>query len=743
MNKQFGIWLSLLAVLALTACSNSTGVTPQTAESLQSRSAQLLRLDYQSIIDNAGRQYFVYLPAGYQQNSEKKWPLMLFLHGNGERGNGLDELDYTLLHGPLYEAWIQKRDLPFIIVVPQLHMFDMAKLSYIANRSRADIPQRLTDGVPPRPDMFPSTKPIAPAEPVSDMSTVPPLLPDGWERAEHDLLAILQNVQTNYNTDASRLYLTGISYGGFGSWFMASKHPQLFAAVAPVVGWGHPDLMPPIAKAQTPLWVFAAGRDSAVNKNYFYPGIETLRQLGHSKVRFSMLEQAEHDAWRQVYAGEDLYNWLLAQQKHSADPAVTVFDQVHVLPMDSNQLLRNQRVVVQGDRIVAVGPSAELALPEGATVIDGAGRYLMPGLAEMHGHVPPLADFSGMPARYLDDVLTLYLAGGVTTVRGMLGHDKQLLLKDDIASGKRLGPTLYLAGPSFNQHTVTSAAQARERVRQHKQQGWDLLKIHPGLNLEHYQAIADEAHKQQIDFAGHVPEAVGIEQAILLGSRTIDHLDGYMAELGGFDKELTAADMAPLVALSKQHNVAVVPTQALWQTIIGASDARQLQTYDELKYMPARVIAGWQRYLQQPGGAYYSGDTAALHAQNRHLLLAELHRAGVTILMGTDAPQLYSVPGLSLRRELPQMAAAGMSNYDILRSGTALVGEYFADKDRFGQVKAGQRADLLLVEGNPLDDLSVLYQPAGVMVRGQWLSRAALDSKLADIAAARQAENKQ
>jgi imidazolonepropionase-like amidohydrolase/poly(3-hydroxybutyrate) depolymerase len=738
MKKQFGIFVLLVAltVLLLAACvsRDSTSAQANTA-------AQLLRLGYQSSIDNTKRQYFVYLPAGYQQNSDKKWPVMLFLHGNGERGNGLDELDYTLLHGPLYEAWVQKRDLPFIIVVPQLQMFDMGKLPYIANRSAADIPKRLTDGVPPRPDMFPSTRPIAPAEPVSDMSTVPQLLPDGWERAEQDVLAMLQNVQANYNTDASRLYLTGISYGGFGSWFMASKHPQLFAAVAPVVGWGHPDLMAPIAKAKTPLWVFAAGRDSAINKNYFYPGIETLRQLGHSNVRFSMLEQAEHDAWRQVYAGQDLYSWLLAQQKQSADSAVTVFDQVHVLPMDSDQVLRNQRVVVQGDRIVDVGPADKLAVPQGATVIDGAGRYLMPGLAEMHGHVPPLADFSGIPARYLDDVLTLYLAGGVTTVRGMLGHDKQLLLKDDIASGKRLGPTLYLAGPSFNQHTVTSPEQARERVRQHKQQGWDLLKIHPGLSLEHYQAIADEAKQQGIDFAGHVPQDVGIEQAILLGSRTIDHLDGYMAALGGFDKELTAADMAPLIALTKANNVAVVPTQALWQTIIGASDPAQLQNYDELKYMPARVISGWQRYLQQPGGAYYSGDTAALHAQNRQRLLRALNEADVTILMGTDAPQLYSVPGLSLRREIPQMAAAGISNYDILRSGTVLVGEYFADKDRFGQVKTGQRADLLLVDGNPLQDLSVLYQPAGVMVRGQWLSRATLDSKLADIAAARLAEN--
>jgi len=311
MKKQIWALVSLFAVtlILLAACVSSDSVQQQA-----NSAAQLLRLDYVSSIDNSNRQYFVYLPVGYQQNSDKKWPVMLFLHGNGERGNGLDELDYTLIHGPLYEAWVQKRDLPFIIVVPQLQMFNMGQVSYIANRSRADIPKRLTDGIPPRPDMFASIRPIAPAEPVSDMSAVPPLLPDGWEHAEQDLLAILQNVQASYNTDGSRLYLTGISYGGFGSWFMASKHPELFAAVAPVVGWGHPDLMPPIAQAQTPLWVFAAGRDSAVNKNYFYPGIETLRQLGHSEVRFSMLEQAEHGAWRQVYAGEDLYNWLQQQQ---------------------------------------------------------------------------------------------------------------------------------------------------------------------------------------------------------------------------------------------------------------------------------------------------------------------------------------------------------------------------------------------------------------------------------------------
>ena len=277
--------------------------------------AKLLRADYQSTVDGLKRQYFVYLPQGYDQKAAQKWPVLLFLHGNGERGNGLDELDYTMIHGPLYEAWIQKRDLPFIMIVPQLQMFDMGSRPYIANRSKADIPKRLAEGVPPRPVMFPSDKAIAPAKVVTDISQVPVLLPNGWEKAEQDLLAMLAAVDKNYNTNTKRRYISGISYGGFGTWYMASKHPELFAAAAPVVAWGHPDLMPPIAAAKLPLWVIAAGRDSAINKDNLYPGIEKLRQLGHTNVRFSMLEQAEHDAWRQVYEGWDIYGWLLGQGK--------------------------------------------------------------------------------------------------------------------------------------------------------------------------------------------------------------------------------------------------------------------------------------------------------------------------------------------------------------------------------------------------------------------------------------------
>ncbi len=279
---------------------------------------QLLRKDYVSAVDNQAHQYFVYLPRGYSDEPAKKWPVMLFLHGNGERGNGRDELDYVISHGPLYEAWIQKKDLPFIIISPQLPMFGMEKVPYIANRTRAQIPQRMAEGVPARDPFFATQGPLqaAPVVTQDDMKSVPPLLPVGWDYVEKDLLTMLGDVQKNYATDAARIYLTGLSYGGFGTWFMASKHPDMFAAIAPVVGWGHPDLMAPIAQHRLPVWAFAGGRDTAVNKKFFYPGLAKLEELGSKNVRFTVEEDMAHDTWKRVYARDDLYLWFLAHRKN-------------------------------------------------------------------------------------------------------------------------------------------------------------------------------------------------------------------------------------------------------------------------------------------------------------------------------------------------------------------------------------------------------------------------------------------
>ncbi len=145
--------------------------------------------------------------------------------------------------------------------------------------------------------------------------TLESLLPDGWERSEQDLLTMIDQVMDEYNGDSKRLYLTGLSYGGFGTWYMASKHPNLFAAINPVVGWGHPNLMPPIAEAKIPVWAFAGGRDYVVQTQYFFEGLNKLEELGHDDVRFTIHEEMNHDAWRRVYGGEDIYDWFLEFEK--------------------------------------------------------------------------------------------------------------------------------------------------------------------------------------------------------------------------------------------------------------------------------------------------------------------------------------------------------------------------------------------------------------------------------------------
>jgi pimeloyl-ACP methyl ester carboxylesterase len=279
--------------------------------------AELVRISRVSAATRTERDHFLYLPKGFRKDSRQLWPVLLFLHGNGERGDAKAELDYLLKNGPLYEAWIQKRDLPFIVIAPQLPMYGMdEKADYLKKRTRAEIPERLGTGVPDRPSEFATTSPMtgAVSEPLPPSAT-PDGPSKGWPELETDLLAMLDDVLASYHGDPDRQYLTGLSYGGFGTWYLASKHPDRFAAIVPVVGYGHPDLMPAIAAAKIPIWCFAGGRDATVKVKYFYPGLNRLEQLGHDAFRFSIEADMGHDVWTRVYAGHDVYDWMLTHQK--------------------------------------------------------------------------------------------------------------------------------------------------------------------------------------------------------------------------------------------------------------------------------------------------------------------------------------------------------------------------------------------------------------------------------------------
>ena len=424
---------------------------------------------------------------------------------------------------------------------------------------------------------------------------------------------------------------------------------------------------------------------------------------------------------------------IVAAAQEASSSGVTAFVDVTVIPMDAERTLPGHTVLVRGDRIIEVGPAGSVEVPAGANRIDGSGKYLLPGLSEMHGHTP-----GGFPTdEFREQVMFLYAANGVTTVRGMLGLPGDLALKARTNTGEVWGPTLYLAGPSFSGGSIDSPEQATERVWTQKREGWDHLKIHPGLTMAEYDAMAATAAQAGIRFSGHVPADVGIRHAILMGQETFDHLDGYMEEAGGIRGPMDEARMGELFDLTIDARAWVVPTMVLWEVgVIGLGDAETLAAYPEMRYWPPTGVDGWRnRLLAIQASSGWDVERARRHASNRTRLLGMMNEAGVGILMGTDSPQMFSVPGFSIHRELAAMAEAGMSPYEILVSGTRNVGDYFQRYDSFGTVAAGRRADLILTNSNPLDDIANIADRAGVMVRGAWKPEAEIQEGLAAIAA--------
>lgn len=430
-----------------------------------------------------------------------------------------------------------------------------------------------------------------------------------------------------------------------------------------------------------------------------------------------------------------------------AAPEPVVFLGVNVLPMDGEEVLRSQAVEVRDGRIVQVAPADRYDPPGDAVRVEASGQWLLPGLAEMHAHIPPEGG-----REWMEQVLFLYLANGITTVRGMLGQPAHLELREASASGELLAPRIYTSGPSLNGSSIPDPDSARRAVLHQAQAGYDFLKIHPGVSREAYDAIARTADSVGIAWAGHVPAGVGLERALEAGQKSIDHLDQYMealvpadADAEGRESLFFGVHLVDLVDTTRIPEVARataeagvwnVPTQSLIEHVLLPGDPEEMARRPEMRYMPAETVDGWvERKRQFQSHPSWSPDRARRFVEIRHRLIRALQDADAPLLLGSDAPQVFQVPGFSIRAELQMLVDAGLSPHEALHTGTVAVARYFGVDDRRGTVRPGMDADLVLLEANPLDDIGNVGRVAGVMVAGRWVPAEEIQERLDSIAA--------
>lgn len=435
-----------------------------------------------------------------------------------------------------------------------------------------------------------------------------------------------------------------------------------------------------------------------------------------------------------------------AQEKVSV--TATLISNVNIIDVRSGNILENRQVVIDSGKIASISSTIE-NIESYTKVIDGKDNYLMPGLAEMHAHIPPPTT----DAKRIEETLFLYLSNGITTIRGMLGDPTHLVLREKAKKREILSPRIFTSSPSLNGTSVTTPEEAIEKVTAYQKEGYDFLKIHPGIQLEVFDQVVKTANEVGIPFSGHVPVDVGVRHALESKYGSIDHIDGFIEGLvpksanvkptdnGFFGYAFTpladTSKIDELVQLAKQNQVWIVSTQSLFERWFSPVPIEDLLQQSEMKYMPASTLQSWKERKEQATASSAGYNLAQWQKFDsiRKQLIHQLSQNGHGMLLGSDAPQIFNVPGFSIHHEMQGMLSAGMTPLEIIQSGTINPATFFGMSNIFGEIKEGLAADLVLLDANPLDDLKALQHVSGVMVQGRWISKNDIDQRLVEIAA--------
>ncbi|MGH3766323.1 MAG: amidohydrolase family protein [Pseudonocardiaceae bacterium] len=410
-------------------------------------------------------------------------------------------------------------------------------------------------------------------------------------------------------------------------------------------------------------------------------------------------------------------------------------------------------VVLRGDRIAALGASRQVPVPHEATVVDGAGKFVIPGLWDMHVHP------------YDESWLALFVANGVTGIRVMKGTPDHHRWRQDVQDGKLPGPRMVIASNLIDgphpiwpgSVAVSNETEARQAVQQAQQKGADFLKVYSLLPRAAYFALADEAHRRNIVFAGHVPDAITPTEASDAGQRSIEHLTGITVATStreaGISAELARTPRKPdpthqrntlelqaaqshspelaqsLFARFARNGTWQVPTLTVLRSLSRVGDARYGQD-ERLRYIPPELAESWQRFPRASRSPQELADQQTLF-RHQLALVDAMNRAGVGLLAGTDTLNPFCFPGFSLHDELELLVEAGLTPMQALQSATRNPAQYLDELDKAGTITAGKRADLVLLDADPLTDIRNTRRINAVVAAGMLLPRNHLDAMLA------------
>lgn len=443
----------------------------------------------------------------------------------------------------------------------------------------------------------------------------------------------------------------------------------------------------------------------------------------------------------------------------SADP-VTAFDHVNLVPMTEEIVLENQTVLVNNNHIMKIGPSSEVEVPENAHMIDGRGLYLMPGLADMHIHAEE---------EWPVPQLNLYLANGVTTIRSFSarsnGDQRPFILdwRDEVNQGIRVGPTIYTSGAiiDYPEEDITKMIDSQVR------QGVDFIKLYSGLTPEEFRRGMEAAKKLDMYVAGHIPYTVSLEDVLSAGFDEIAHVEELIFEMiyesassgdreandpkfdlvgaaveqfgdaVGMDsdalRETYGARIGEIIGLMDDAGITVGSTLVVDEVILQKLfDPQAFQERDAYQFLPDSYKTRFQQGREKHQMQFMGIEALATKKYELDtIVLQGLKDAGVAILLGTDAGtgDMGIVPGFSLHDELRILVENGFTPFEAITTGivnAAACIESMGGDGNFGTIEPGARADLILIEGNPLEDVAHIQEIRGVMANGRWYDAAAL-----------------